>query len=166
MPISNQLPSSRSPTLDIVQPSQQEIQHQLSHNGTAWRGALSFDAYLRRENFLSSQGIAKDSGLTSWILVDKAAPASERVVLAGCETLRKRALVSRQGQVSEVVCHGVCSVFTPDSFRGRGYAGRMIAELGKKLKTWQIKDNVPCLLSVLYSDIGKVSVVQQIVIPC
>ena len=160
MTTSSQLPSSRSPSLDIVQPSPQEIQHQLSHNGTAWRGALSFEAYVRREDFLASQGIAKDSGLTSWILIDTAVPASERVVLAGCETLRKRALVARQGKVSEVVCHGVCSVFAPPSFRGRGYAGRLIEELGKKLKTWQIEHN-PCLLSVLYSDIGKVSAFHQ-----
>lgn len=149
------LPSSRSPTLQVVQPTEEENHTQQSHNGVVWRGALSFEAYLRRETFLSSQGIAKDSGLTAWVLVDTAVPEKDRIVLAGCETLRKRAIVSKNGVLSEVVCHGVCSVFSPTQFRGRGYAGRMIAELGKKLKTWQVRDK-PCLLSVLYSDIGKV----------
>lgn len=150
------LPSSKSSSLNLAQPSKNEIQKQLAQNGIVWRGALSFEAYLRREEYLSSQGIAKASGLTSWILVDTALKPDDRTILAGCESLRKRALISSRGKVEEVICHGVCSVFSAPEFRRRGYAGRMIEELGKKLETWQVEDK-PCLLSVLYSDIGKVS---------
>jgi hypothetical protein len=72
-------------------------------------------------------------------------------MLCGCETFRKRALISRSGKVQEVVCHGVGSVFCPREYRRRGYAHRMMYEVGKKLKTWQ----EGALFSVLFSDIGK-----------
>ncbi|KAK4992543.1 hypothetical protein LTR66_001211 [Elasticomyces elasticus] len=146
------LPSSRSPTLALVQPTEAELRDQQSKNGEAWKGALSLDAYLRRELFLANQGLARHDGLTAWALVDTA--AKERVVLSGCETLRKKALVAKDGVVKEVLCHGVGSVFCPSEFRGRGYAGRMMQELGERLQTWQA-DEKECLFSVLYSDIGK-----------
>ena len=39
---------------------------------------------------------------------------------------------------------------------GRGYAQRMMGELGKALRTHQIEGEEECLFTVLYSDIGKV----------
>lgn len=54
------------------------------------------------------------------------------------------------------MCHGVGSVFCADELRGRGYAGRMMKELGTVLKRWQQNAGVKSCFTVLYSDIGKV----------
>lgn len=108
---------------------------------------------MRREQYLADQDLTRNGGITWWVLVDTA--VSPRRVLCGCETLRKKAFVARDGKVEEVVCHGIGSVFCPPENRGRGYAGRMMKELGRKLRTWQAEER-PCLFSVLYSDIGKV----------
>jgi GNAT superfamily N-acetyltransferase len=113
------------------------------------------DAYLRREVFLASQAFTRDGGVTHWILVSKKVKDNERKILAGCETYRKRALVSRNGKIEEVQAHGIGSVFS--EYRGKGYGARMMKELGEKLRTWQTIIT-PNLFSVLYSDIGKVSI--------
>ncbi|KAK5165348.1 hypothetical protein LTR04_001270 [Oleoguttula sp. CCFEE 6159] len=146
------LPDSKSPALALVQPTDAEKIEQFKKNGLTWKGALSLDAYLRREEFLSQQAFTRDGGITYWVLVDSA--AKDRVVLSGCETLRKKALVARDGKVEEVVSHGVGSVFCPPEYRNRGYAARMMEELGRKLETWQT-DQQRCMFTVLYSDIGK-----------
>jgi hypothetical protein len=98
-----------------------------------------------------------NGGLTSWALVYQPSGTSEqdRQFVCGCETIRKRALVASNNTVEFVTAHGVCSVFCPPQYRGKGYAGKMIVDLGEKLKTWQSKGQ-PNLFSVLWSDIGKV----------
>jgi hypothetical protein len=153
--MSTQLPESKSSDLELVQPTTQEIQRQTELNSDEWKGALSLDAYLRREEHLGRQDLVHDGGLTPWALVTKG--GDSRLVLSSCETIRKKALVAHDGQVKEVICHGVASVFCPPEYRGRGYAGRMIKDLGQELQTWQTDDSHDCLFSVLYSDIGKVS---------
>lgn len=151
------LPPGDSPDLDLVVATAEELLAQQHVNSSEWRGALSLDAYLRREEHLFQQDLTKNGGLTPWLLVHQPAgtPDQDRVVLCGCETIKKRALVSANREVRDVVAHGVASVFCPAKYRGKGYAGRMIAELGERLKTWQ-NDERPSLFSVLYSDIGKV----------
>jgi hypothetical protein len=131
-------------------------------NGAEWRGALSPSAYLRREITLSQQALTKEGGITYWILVDTALEnnpldpqSGTRLPLASCETYRKKALVWRDGKLQEMVSHGVGSVFCGQHLRGRGYAQRMMKELGKALQFHQI-DSRECLFTILYSDIGKV----------
>jgi hypothetical protein len=153
--MSTQLPDSKSSNIELIQPSAQEIQRQTELNSQEWKGALSLDAYLRREAHLGQQELVRDGGLTPWALVTKDGPS--RLVLSSCETIRKRALVAQNGQVNEVICHGVASVFCPPEYRAKGYARRMLRELGQRLRTWQTEDGHDCLFSVLYSDIGKVS---------
>jgi len=143
------LPDSQSPTLALVHPTSEEQLLQTQKNSEEWSGALSLDAYILREQVLADQEFTRNGGITFWALVDTA--AKHRVVLCGCETFRKKALVSRGGKVQEVLCHGVGSVFCPPEYRRRGYAYRMMNEVGKKLKTWQ----GGALFSVLFSDIGK-----------
>lgn len=114
-------------------------------------------AYLRREEMLAEQDLTKDGGITAWALVYQPSGGSDqdRQVVCGCETIRKRALVASNNTVEFVTAHGVCSVFCPPQYRGKGYAGRMMVDLGERLKTWQSKGQ-PNLFSVLWSDIGKV----------
>ena len=126
-------------------------------------------AYLARERHLAEQALTKDGGITYWVLVESGADtttssAAPRRILAGCETLRKRGIVARRkrdstegGRVEETVAYGVGSVYCPDEYRGRGYAGRMMDELGKVLRTWQAEEK-GVGFSVLFSDIGQVGV--------
>ena len=151
------LPPSDSPKLHLVHPTEDEKTATWTANGQVWRGQLSLPAYLRREVHLANQSFTKDGGITFWILVDTSSTANPRTVLASCETLRKRALIAKKGQkVQEVISHGIGSVFCDPEYRGKGYARRMLVELGKMLDTWQQQDGNKVDFTVLFSDIGKV----------
>ncbi len=148
------LPSADSPTVVLAQATEEEKLAQWRKNGVSWKGVLSDEAYLRREDHLAKQRLTRDGGLSFWVLVDSS--CEPRRVLAGCESFKKKALVARNGRVEQAVAHGIGSVFCASEMRRRGYAARMLRDLGVKLRTWQT-DQYPCLFSVLYSDIGKVS---------
>ena len=125
-------------------------------NYASWGGALSLPNYLKREQYLATGPLGANGGLTHWILVDSTLPPNKRATLASCESLRKRALVAYpNGPVREVITHGIGSVYCNPSYRGKGYAGRMLRELGPTLRTWQTGEKVECEFSILYSDIGK-----------
>ena len=149
-----------APSLALVHPTEAEKQIQFKLNGSEWRGALSLPAYLRREATLSQQALTRDGGISYWILVDTSLPnnpldpdSGTRLPLASCETYRKKALVWQNGELKEVICHGIGSVFCATHLRKRGYAQRMMTELGKALKTYQTENGQECLFSILYSDI-------------
>jgi hypothetical protein len=93
--------------------------------------------------------------MTKWILVDGDLKPDQRPILCSCESFYKRSLKSDEyGTVKDVVIHGIASVFCPQPLRGRGYAARLMRELGRTLQAWQA-DGVEVVGSVLYSDIGK-----------
>ncbi|KAI8936334.1 hypothetical protein NX059_006748 [Plenodomus lindquistii] len=151
-----------SPTLALVHPTEEEKLIQFKLNGAEWRGALSLEAYLRREALLAKQALTKDDGISYWILVDTSLSnnpldpdSGTRLPLASCESYRKKALVWQDGKLQEVITHGIGSVFCANHLRKRGYAQRMMQELGKTLKTHQTTNENDCLFSILYSDIGK-----------
>lgn len=146
------LPDVQGSGIVLINPTFEEILDQQKKNSVEWKGALSLEAYLRREQVLIKEALVSDGGLTPWALVHN--HDAGRTVLASCETLRKKAIVANHGQIRDVISHGVASVFCPPEQRGRGYAGRMVQELGEKLQKWQA-DEMECLFSVLYSDIGK-----------
>ncbi|MCJ1408129.1 hypothetical protein MMC19_002202 [Ptychographa xylographoides] len=166
------LPSSTSPSLSLTHPTPAEKEMTWRLNGLVWRGPLSLPTYLRREVHLASQPLTENGGITYWILIegeieDKTEASETRTILASCESFRKRALLAHrpassathqpQAAIQEVLAHGVGSVFCNPDFRGRGYAGRMMRELGDKLRTWDQPEggNGENGFSVLYSDIGK-----------
>jgi hypothetical protein len=155
--MSASLPERNSPEIHLAVATPEEIIALQHANSEEWRGALDLPAYLRREEVLAEQTLTKDGGLTAWALVYQPAGSDEkdRQVLCGCETIKKRAFYAGPNWVEPVTAHGICSVFCPPKHRGKGYAGRMMADLGDKLKTWQ-SNGQNNLFSVLYSDIGKV----------
>ena len=125
-------------------------------NSRNWGGALNLESYLEREEHLMSTPLSRNSGITHWILTASSAAPDSRPIFATCESLRKRALVrTADGAVKEVITHGIGSVFADPKYRGRGYASRMLRDVGEKLKTWQTGEGRECLFSILYSDIGK-----------
>ncbi|KAK7511499.1 uncharacterized protein IWZ02DRAFT_440349 [Phyllosticta citriasiana] len=149
------LPSSDAASIALVEPTEDERWAQWTINGNSWRGALSLEGYCRREQHLANQECTRNGRQSWWVLVDHSSQSPRRRVLSGCETFRKTAIVSHNGKTKDVIVHGVGSVFCPPEHRGRGYAGRMMEELGKKLPTWQTSEKRECLFSILYSDIGK-----------
>jgi GNAT superfamily N-acetyltransferase len=171
------LPKYNSPTLALVPATPAEKEAVWHLNGVAWRGSLSPEQYLRREHHLGNQLLTLKGGIIYWILIDTAEskptltngtssahslPATTstiRTVLASCETLRKRAVVATPSPsgpiITESISHGIGSVFCREAFRGRGYARRMMQELGKNLQTWQQPEGQKAHFTVLYSDIGR-----------
>ena len=152
----SKLPPSDSPNLALLHPTRHEKVETWKLNGDSWRGTMPLQTYLRRETHLENQDFTKDGGITFWILVDSTLPPNERPILASCESFRKRALVARAGKVEDVFSHGIGSVFCNPQYRRRGYAQRMMEELGKELDTWEQEDGKRTDFTVLYSDIGKV----------
>jgi hypothetical protein len=155
--IDGALPHADSPNLELVPATAEERQMTIRLNSRAWKGPLTLEQYYEREDRLRQQNLTKDGALVSWILVDRRQKPNSRVILSSCETYRKPAYLAYQGKLEDIICHGIGSVFCRSEFRGRGYAGRMIAEMAKKLETWQ-SENQPRkqgVFSVLFSDIGK-----------
>ncbi|CZR64577.1 uncharacterized protein PAC_14475 [Phialocephala subalpina] len=151
-------PDSKSPSLHLTTATEEEKVATWNLNSVNWGTALSLSDYLERESYLTTVPLAKDNGVTHWILVSKDLPHNERPILASCESLCKPVLVSRNGIITEGITHGIGSVFSQPKYRGKGYAARMLRELGRILKSWQIDSSVSgreaVPFSILYSDIG------------
>lgn len=151
-------PARNSPSLSLTHPTTAEKLATWSLNAQVWAGPLALPEYMQREEVLSNQDLTRNGGMTFWVLVDTSSPSSpSRRILASCETIKKRALIaSGKAQVEETISHAIQSVFCDPEWRGRGYAGRMMEELGNRLHTWGQDGTKKKAFTVLYSDIGKV----------
>ncbi|KAG0652843.1 Lysine acetyltransferase [Hyphodiscus hymeniophilus] len=155
-----QLPDANSPSLHLSHPTESEKTAILTLNSKSWGTALALPDYLDRETHMTTvPDLTRNDGLTYFVLVDKNSMPDSRLILGSLETTRKRALIARNGQVWEVISHAIGSVFCNPEYRGKGYAGRMLRELGPVLNKWQTDEKVDgrkeCAFSILYSDIGK-----------
>lgn len=151
------LPSNTDPNIVLESANQPEYEQTWRLNATEWKGFLSEPSYLDREQYLIEADICRDGGATAWILTSAKLSANEdgsRPILAACETTRKNAYVAKDGILQKVISHGIGSVYCRPEYRGKGYAGTMINELGKKLETYQQLKGGKGKFSVLYSDIG------------
>lgn len=149
------LPDSQSPELGLDHPTTEENVKISTNTSVEWKHSLSVRDYLKECLFLETVPLAKDGGLTTWILVDKNLTPDQRPILCSCESFRKRSLVSdSKGNVADTIVHGIASVFCPPAYRRRGFAKRMMTELSKALRSWQVEYG-RCVGSILYSDIGK-----------
>ena len=151
---------STHPTLHLAEATPEEKTQTWSLNGQSWRGALSLPLYLDREHHLAAQSLTRHGGIRYWVLTNKPSAHDERrIVLSTCESLQKRALVAtKHGEVEEVISYGIGSVFCRNEYRGRGYANRMMKELGRTLEVWGQNSGKKTNFTVLYSDIGKVRI--------
>jgi GNAT superfamily N-acetyltransferase len=151
------LPLSTSASIVLV-PANLLERYQCWHlNAHAWRGPLTISQYLGRESLLEHQSLNQDGQITYWILTDESLPFGDdgaRPILASCESLRKEGYVARNGHLEKLVTHGIGSVFCRSDYRGRGYASRMMTDLGKRLETWQQSKGSRAAFSCLWSDIG------------
>ncbi|KAM3508985.1 hypothetical protein MY10362_000870 [Beauveria mimosiformis] len=152
------LPSAASPSVVLAVASPSEQRHAWRATHPSWGRGLTLAQYLAREEYLLTTALARDGGLTPWILTTTTTTVTDspRPVLSSCETLKKRALVASPdgSSVTDVVAHGVASVFTEQGHRSRGYAGRMMALLGAELARREAALPGAARFSVLFSDIG------------
>ncbi|KAH8901505.1 hypothetical protein GQ53DRAFT_740384 [Thozetella sp. PMI_491] len=148
------LQDAKSLYLHLEHPSPEECLKIWTDTSSSWKDSLTVSAYLAESQFLTTIPLARDQGMTTWVLVDKSLPPNKRPILCSCETFRKRSLTAdAEGNIEEVVVHGVASVFCPPEYRGRGYASRHMEELARQLRQWQTEHGKSAG-SVLYSDIG------------
>ena len=153
----NLRPASTSVDLVIVPATDLEYVQTWHLNAGEWRGPLSLEQYLRRERTLQNLDLTKDGKITAWILTSDQLPPNAdgtRPILASCETLLKHAYLAKNGKTQKILAHGIGSVYCRPEYRGNGYAGRMMVELGKAVQTWQQSNGTKGTFSVLYSDIG------------
>ncbi|KAF3926566.1 hypothetical protein AA313_de0203437 [Arthrobotrys entomopaga] len=157
----------KHPNLIIRQATIPERHQTWVINKESWAGVLSENAYYLREAHISSQDLTRNGGITYWLLVDPAAPCdgscpqSPDHILSACEAIRKPSLIVRHdGEVEEVICWCIGSVYTAERHRGKGYAKTMLQLLGHQLKEFRdpsdpTRAHLRVGFSVLYSDIGK-----------
>ncbi|KAL2853476.1 hypothetical protein BJY01DRAFT_206756 [Aspergillus pseudoustus] len=151
------LPDSTSPSLQLSHPTENETTRICNQTSNDWRDALTDSQYLEESAYLLTVPLARNSGITQWILVDQSQPADKRTVLASCETFLKRALIrDAYGESEEVIAHGIASVYCESRLRKRGYASRLLKELSKTLPTWRADTGTKCVASILYSDIDPI----------
>ncbi|OAA42469.1 hypothetical protein BBO_05132 [Beauveria brongniartii RCEF 3172] len=153
--MTSSLPSTASPSVVLAVASPSEQRHAWRATHPSWGRGLTLAQYFAREEYLLTTALARDGGLTPWILTTTTTD-SPRPVLSSCETLKKRAIVASPdgSSVTDVVAHGVASVFTEQGYRSRGYAGRMMALLGAELARREEASPGAARFSVLFSDIG------------
>ncbi|KAK8022194.1 hypothetical protein PG993_012961 [Apiospora rasikravindrae] len=139
------------------QPTPEECIQIWTATAASWKDSLTLPEYIAEAQYLATAPLARDGGMTRWILVNKKLPHGQRQIFCSCETFQKRALVSdERGNVEEGIVHGVASVFCPPEYRGCGYGSRLMKELAKILQHgWQPEYGNKSIGSVLYSDIGK-----------
>lgn len=151
------LPPATSSDLVLVPGTAIEYTQCSRLNADEWKGPLTVEQYMQREKHLLNQDLTRSGGATCWILTSPQLPKNPdgaRPILACCETNLAKAYVARDGKLDTITSHGIGSVFTRAEHRGKGYAGRMMTELGNQLATWQQPNGDSGVFSVLYSDIG------------
>ncbi|KAI0894609.1 hypothetical protein F4806DRAFT_497855 [Annulohypoxylon nitens] len=121
------LPSSDSTDLHLSHPTQDECIKIWTNTSDSWKDSLELPDYLRESQFLTPVPLAKDGGMTTWILVDKNLPPNQHPILCSCETFYKRSLMSDASGNAEEVQSGhkmvASSILYSDI--GKGYYAKL-----------------------------------------
>lgn len=152
------LPSAQSSDLKLDPASLLEYVQTAYLNADEWKGPLTIEQYLQREDLLQATTLTKSDRITGWILTTDSLPTNSdgsRPILASCESIAIHAYAARDGVVEKIQAHGIASVYNRPEHRGKGYASRMMAELAKRLESWQSTSDSINKFSVLFSDIGQ-----------
>ena len=152
------LPSAQSVDLRLEPASLLEYVQTAYLNANEWKGPLTMKQYLQREDILQATALTRDDRITGWILTTDSLPNNSdgsRPILASCESIAIHAYAARDGGLEKIQAHGIASVYNRAEHRGKGYASRMMAELAKRLETWQSPNGSINKFSVLFSDIGQ-----------
>lgn len=120
-------------------------------NSTEWGDDLTPEQHIGREQAQYATYADGKKSQTNWILLE-----DEKIqdILSACESLLRPAVVSHVVDGKRTVTHGngygIASVFCRASYRGRGYATKMMAMVSERLR----QDDF--LGGALWSDIGPV----------
>ncbi|PGH01466.1 hypothetical protein AJ79_07904 [Helicocarpus griseus UAMH5409] len=76
------LPDALSSSLHLDHPTDAENNAIWTLTSNAWKDALPVDIYLKESMFLMTVPLAKDGGMTQWVLVDKNLSPDQRPLLA------------------------------------------------------------------------------------
>lgn len=121
--------------LRLATPEECRARDRLTHE--AWGSPLSVEEFCDREERLRATPWSRAS-LRSWLL----ARGSE--VLASCETYRMESRIGAQRGWT----FGIASVFVERALRGRGYAQKLLRQVGELLAAEGAQ------ASILYSEVG------------
>lgn len=147
------LPDGSDPGLFLTTTS--PSQHRRVHTSQApsWGPGFTTQEYVDREAHFLTIPLARNGGLTPWILTDA---SKEEPIYSSCESIAKRGLYRdpSTGTVTDVLSHGIAGVFTFAECRKHGYGSRMMRDLGDMLAKRQEEQPGSAQFSTLYSDIG------------
>ncbi|KAG0052026.1 hypothetical protein BGZ83_003062 [Gryganskiella cystojenkinii] len=123
-----------------------------TNNKEEWGKTIDMGIYLARERILSSLDFTANDKLQVWVLVPKSFdpenPDLDQIISA-LETFKRPGLVAtKQDGVKEVLSVSIASVFTPEHYRGHGYASLMMRLLWKEI------EKMGASFTFLYSDVG------------
>jgi hypothetical protein len=112
------LPLANSTDLVLRHPTSEECIKIWNNTSAAWVASLTPSLYLEEPLYLISIPLAKEGGMTTWILVHKDHAPGRRQILCSCESFLKHSLTSNTGGiVSDKIVHGITSVFCPTPYR-------------------------------------------------
>ncbi|CED82165.1 Acyl-CoA N-acyltransferase [Phaffia rhodozyma] len=147
---------------------------------------VSLEDYLNKDEVMEREEFSTEGKFIVWILTPrKTADQPDTPILAQCKTYRRASsfILDRNSSLAEgkvpstlekKVGYGIATVYTPDAYRGKGYAKRMLRELHYLMAAPESLPPYPASLgphsprvppnlrnvlqdaafSVLYSDIG------------
>lgn len=148
-------------------------------NSAAWKGQQTAEEYADREKVLGSSEVAQKHlskeiqekypaghewlGLKYFVLKDTRLPLVGKTsqIVSSCETLNRLGYCTTPTSGGKIVpCLNVCigGVFTPEEFRGRGYAKQMINALNEFYDKVRDTPGAPTFIKniviTLYSEVG------------
>lgn len=149
-----------------------EISSTHTQNGINWKGPLSIESYVKREKVLGKARIATKNQspevreqfpeLAPWLGIRYFALKDGKAIVSSCETLNRLGYFIGPGdsqtiEYNVMVCIG--GVFTPEEYRGKGYATYMVEKLAEYYDNARDSPNSPKgikqLTFTLYSEVGE-----------
>ena len=85
----DELLNATSPNLCLANPTFNGCITIWTNTSSSWRDSLTLPMYLKESQYLTIVPLAKDGGMTTWILVDGGLPPDQRPILCSCESFIK-----------------------------------------------------------------------------
>lgn len=96
----------------------------------AFRGPLSEEEYLEREEFMRSQALAENDGVRTWCLFSKDDPS---LILATCMTFARTFLLTDRCGSRTATGYCLGSVISHPDHRGQGHASNLLHNVAEWL---------------------------------
>lgn len=154
----------------ITNPKEITITH--VQNGANWKGPLNIESYVERERTTARSNLARKNELNEickefpqlapMLGIRYFAVKDRDTIVSSCETLNRLGYFISPGESNNIeynlaVCVG--GVFTPEEYRGKGYASYMMKKLTEYYDNIRDAPNAPRgvnqLTFTLYSEVGE-----------